>query len=175
MTKKLFSFFFIFFIFFSTNSLNAQDNIAFIDLNVVFDNSNAGKKISKEIQNQRKKNNDNFNKLKKKFEIDKEKLITQKNVLSTEEFEKKILKLEKDMNEYNSEIKKKNSELTKFQLNVRKEFYKSLRPILEEYAKSNSIDIILKKDNVLIGKTNLDISQNILNLYNKKVKKISIN
>ena len=79
------------------------------------------------------------------------------------------------MNEYNSEIKKKNSELTKFQLNVRNEFYKSLRPILEEYAKSNSIDIILKKDNVLIGKTNLDISQNILELYNKKVKKISTN
>ena len=72
-------------------------------------------------------------------------------------------------------LKKKNSELTKFQLNVRKEFYKSLRPILEEYAKSNSIDIILKKDNVLIGKTNLDISQNILELYNKKVKKISTN
>ena len=50
-----------------------------------------------------------------------------------------------------------------------------MRPILEEYAKSNSIDIILKKDNVLIGKTNLDISQNILELYNKKVKKISTN
>ena len=63
------------------------------------------------------------------------------------------------MKEYNSEIKKKNSELTKFQLNVRNEFYKSLRPILEEYAKSNSIDIILKKDNVLIGKTNLDITK----------------
>jgi len=34
--------------------------------------------------------------------------------------------------------------------------------------------IILKKDNVLIGKTNLDISQNILDLYNKKVKKFQL-
>ena len=52
MTRKLFIFFFIFYIIFSINSLNAKDNIAFIDLNIFFDNSNAGKKISKEIQNQ---------------------------------------------------------------------------------------------------------------------------
>ena len=41
--------------------------------------------------------------------------------------------------------------------------------------KKNSIDIILKKENVLIGKTNLDISKNILDLFNKNVKKISVN
>jgi outer membrane protein len=58
---------------------------------------------------------------------------------------------------------------------VRKEFFKSLRPILEDYAKENSIDIILKKENVLIGKTNLDISNNILEIFNKKIKKISVN
>ena len=56
--KKLFISIII--LFFSINSFsNAQDNIAFIDLNIIFDNSNAGKKINKDIENKRKKNNQN--------------------------------------------------------------------------------------------------------------------
>ena len=91
------------------------------------------------------------------------------------DFEKRLIKLENDMNEYNSKIQSKNNELAQFQIKVRKEFFNKLRPILEDYAKKNSIDIILKKENVLIGKTNLDISKNILDLFNKNVKKISVN
>jgi len=36
------------------------------------------------------------------------------------------------------------------------------------------IDIILKNENVLIGKTSLDISKNILDLYDSKIKKLTI-
>ena len=46
---------------------------------------------------------------------------------------------------------------------------------METYAKENSISIILKKENILIGKTNLDISQNILDIFNKNVKTIKVN
>ena len=154
--------------------VQAKDNIAFIDLNIVFDNSNAGKKINKEIEDKKKKNNKSFKELQKKFEIDKEKLINQKNVLSKEEYEKKLVNLEKDLKKYNLDIRDKNANLTKFQLQVRKKFFDELRPLLEDYAKENSIDIILKKEHVLIGKTNLDISKNILDIFNKKVKKITI-
>ena len=163
-------------IFFLLNyTAKAQDNIAFIDLNIIFDNSNVGKKINKNIESKRKKNNKSFKELQKKFEVDKEKLLAKKNVISKDEFNKQILSLEKDLNKYNIKIKKDNNELTNFQIKARKVFFKSLRPILEKYAKDNSIDIILKKENVLIGKTSLDISKNILEIFNKEVKKISIN
>ena len=176
MKKNFFVFtIFIFITLLNFNLLKAQDNIAFIDLNIVFDNSNAGKKVNKEIQDKKKKSNKNFKDLQNKFKTDKEKLINQKNVLSKEEFEKKLVKLEDDLKKYNLEIQNTNKNLTKFQLQVRKEFFKNLRPILEDYAKENSIDIILKKENVLIGKTNLDISNNILEIFNKKIKKISVN
>ena len=176
MKKNFFVFtIFIFITLLNFNLLKAQDNIAFIDLNIVFDNSNAGKKVNKEIQDKKKKSNKNFKDLQNKFKTDKEKLINQKNVLSKEEFEKKLVKLEDDLKKYNLEIQNTNKNLTEFQLQVRKEFFKSLRPILEDYAKENSIDIILKKENVLIGKTNLDISNNILEIFNKKIKKISVN
>ena len=82
--------------------------------------------------------------------------------------------MEKNLKKYNSEINKKNNELTQYQLKVRKKFFDNLRPILENYAKANSIDVILKKENVLIGKTSLDISKDILEIFNKEIKKISI-
>ena len=162
-------------IFFSINSFSkAQDNIAFIDLNIIFDNSSAGKKINKDIENKRKQNNKNFKELQKKFGSDREKLIAKKNVITKDEFDKQLLDLENKLKDYNSKIKKENNELTTFQLKARKEFFNNLRPILEDYAKENSIDIIFKKENVLIGKTSLDISKNILEIFDKKIKKISI-
>ena len=173
---KKFFFFTLFLIsfFFNTNISNAQDNIAFIDLNIVFDNSNAGKKINKQVTDKKKKNSKNFNELKKKFDADRDKLIAQKNVLSPEEFEKKLVELENNLKEYNLKINKENNDLNEFQLKARKNFFDSLRPILESYAKENSIDIILKKENLLIGKTSLDISKDILELFNQKVKKIAV-
>ena len=162
-------------IFFSISNVSkAQDNVAFIDLNIIFDNSNAGKKINKDIVNKKKQNDNNFKDLQTKFESDREKLLAKKNVISKDEFNKQLFDLENKLKDYNSKIKKENNELTNLQLKARKEFFNSLRPILEDYAKENSIDIILKKENVLIGKTTLDISNDILKIFDKKVKKISI-
>ena len=169
----LFTLFLISF-FLSSNICNAQDNIAFIDLNIVFDNSNAGKKINKQDSDKKKKNNKNFNELKKKFDADRDKLIAQKNVISPEEYEKKLIELDGNLKRYNSKITKENKELNQYQLKVRKKFFDDIRPILEDYAKKNSIDVILKKENILIGKTTLDISKDILDLFNKKIKTISV-
>ena len=73
-------------IFFSISNVSkAQDNVAFIDLNIIFDNSNAGKKINKDIVNKRKQNDNNFKDLQTKFESDREKLLA-KNVISKDEF-----------------------------------------------------------------------------------------
>tara|TARA_B100001057_G_scaffold9694_1_gene9104 strand:- start:1600 stop:2130 length:531 start_codon:yes stop_codon:yes gene_type:complete len=172
--KHLIFFIVIFFFTNSNNLLNAQDNIAFIDLNAVFDNSQAGKKINKEVKNKRVKNNDEFKKFKEEIDIKRNKLIAQKNVLAKEEFKKKIIELEKNIKKMNQSLKKKNDDLTKFQIKARSEFFINLRPILEEYSKNNEISIILKKKDILIGKTSLDISKNILDLFDKKIKKLVI-
>ncbi len=50
-----------------------------------------------------------------------------------------------------------------------------IHPILANYASENSISIIFQKRNIIIGKTELDITSDILNILNKKYKKIDIN
>ncbi len=82
--------------------------------------------------------------------------------------------MEKNTKKYNLTIRNKNKDLTQYQLKGRTEFYNILRPILETYSTENSISLILKKENILIGKTDLDISKNILELFNKKFKTINI-
>ena len=103
-----------------------------------------------------------------------EKILKNENVLSEDEYKKKFLELDKNFKEYNLLVNKKNSETTNFQLKARTNFYSKLTPILESYAKENSISIILKKENILIGKTNLDISKDILVLFDKNIKKITV-
>ncbi len=172
--KSLLLFFLASFFLINISNIKAAEKIAFIDLNLIFDNSKAGKKIIEQIQKNRKKNSNQLNKLRKKIESDREELIKQKNVLSEDEYKKKFIELEKNLKEFNSLVNKKNSELTNFQLKARSQFYNQLTPILESYAKQNLISIILKKENILIGKTDLDISSNILELFDKNIKEIKV-
>ena len=164
----------IFLLFSNIGLVKAQEKIAFIDLNYIFDNSNAGKKFLKDIDNKKKKINNEFEKYKKEIKNDRDNLIKQQNVIAKEEFEKKAIELEKNTKKYNLTIRNKNKDLTQYQLKGRTEFYNILRPILETYSTENSISLILKKENILIGKTDLDISKNILELFNKKIKTIKI-
>ena len=79
-----------------------------------------------------------------------------------------------DINELISIIKKKNDKLLSLKKQARVEFTNKLNLILEQYSKENSIAMILKKENVIIGKTSLDASKEVLELFNSKGKKISI-
>ena len=69
-------------------------------------------------------------------------------------------------------IQEKNNKLTKYKNKARLEFLKIVQSILAEYSKNNSLSMILKKENILIGKTNLDITSEILKIFNKEIKSI---
>ena len=152
----------------------AQDGIAFIDLNYLFNNSLAGKKINEQIQKKTKILNSEVTTFREKISKEKEKLITQKNVISKDEYNKKLAVLEKDVQNFNENINKKQRDLMTFKNNARNEFSKKLNIILEEFSSKNSIAMILRKENLLIGKKSLDVTKNILELFDKNVKKITI-
>ena len=55
------------------------------------------------------------------------------------------------------------------------EIVKILSPILAEYSKENNISIIMDKKNIIVGKTELNITKEILALLDDKIKKIKLN
>ena len=174
MNNKINIFFYFIFIFLFTFNVKAQDKIAFIDLVYLYNNSNVGKEMNNEIKEEKDKINKEFNEFQKKIDNEKETLVAQKNVTAEGEYKKKVFLLEKNIQEYNLIISNKRNELAELNNKIRINFSNELRPILEEYSKNNSIGMILRKENLLIGKNNLDVTKDILELFNKKVKKISL-
>ncbi len=75
------------------------------------------------------------------------------------------------MNKINSiELKNINNEKNA----VTKSFLDEINKILKEFAENNKIDIIISSNQILIGKVNLDKTDEILKLVNSKIRKFEI-
>ena len=103
-----------------------------------------------------------------------QKLISQKNVLSKEEFESKIKELRSDISNYQKERNKTSNDIAKLRIKASTSLIKKLTPILEDYSKKNSIRIIVQKKNIVMGRKEDDITKDILELVNQKVKSIKL-
>ena len=171
MLKKLKFFFIIFLFSYCTNSFS-ENNILFIDIEFIYLNSNAGKIVNEKVKSETQKINDEFTTYQKKIKDERGKLINQKNILSQDELKKKSIELEAKIKEYNKIISTKNNKLVEYKNSTKIEFLKSLSKIVQDYATNNSIEMIIKKDNILIGKNNLDATNDVLVLFNKNIKSI---
>ena len=100
-------FFFLIFFFILATQLNANEKIVFIDINFIFNNSDAGKDLQNKISQKNDKINNEINKFKIDIENKKKKLLAQKNVMSVEEYNKKVNALDKQIQEMNITISNK--------------------------------------------------------------------
>ena len=50
-----------------------------------------------------------------------------------------------------------------------KNFLDKINPIIEKYMLDNNIDLMLKKENIYISKTDFDVSNKIIELINKNI------
>ena len=172
MIRNLIYTIFIFLI--MTNHTLAQDKVVFIDINFIFKNSIVGKELNEKIAKKDNEINLEIKKFKNDIEVEKNEITSQKNVISIEEYNKKIKILETKINKMNDLISKKTDELNKFKKNVETSFSKELNLIVEKYSTENSIDMILDKSNILMARKELNITQQVINLFNENVKEINI-
>ena len=152
------------------NSSIANDKIVYLDINYILSNSEKGKSIFKKLD---EKNEINIVELEKKENILKTKekdLEIKKNILSEKELNNQI----EDLKVQIIQFKKYKEKLVKDFNNYKKKELSSLmqeiNPIISEYVKDKSIDLVLDKKNILIGKTSYDITEKILQLVNTKLK-----
>ena len=132
--------------------------------------SSAGKSIISQLKKKREISISNLKKKEKGIFEKEKKLISQKNVLSQEEFEKKLKGLRVEITNY----QKDSNEINKSRINATTKLLKKLTPILEDYSNKNSIRIIVQKKNIVMGKKEDDITKDILDLVNQKIKNIKI-
>ncbi len=173
--KCIYNLVFITFFFFNFNLLKADELISYVDMDLLMNSSEAGKSISSQLTAIHKKTTSEFKKIEEELKKEETDLIKQKNVISNEEFEKKLSLLRNKTSDYQKQRKKSNDSLNEKRMNATSELVNLIQPILAEYANNNSISIIFQKKNIIIGKTELDITEDILKILNEKHKKIAIN
>ena len=164
----------IFFLFCSKVSISQENKTVYLDLNMIMQNSNAGKSINSQLETNHKKNIANFQKLEEELKNEEAKIISQKTVISKEDFEKKIMNLRDKANKYRKERNDSINNLNNQRLDATQKMITLIRPILSEYSDNNSISLIIQKRNIVIGKTSLDITDDILKIVDEKIEKISL-
>jgi len=162
----------IFFLFIFLGISNANENIRFININYIVINSEVGKTLNKIIEDKSKKITSELNSLGKKIEDKKNKIISQKNILKKEEYEKLVKTYDDEVIKYNNIRKKKNEDFNQFRLNSQKKIIEALNPIITNFLKKESVQILLQKEQIIFGDNKLDITEKILEIFNDKHKKI---
>ncbi len=152
-----------------------QLKIFYVDIDKIIKESNVGKKIDKNLQSLIKKKNKQFKKIEEDLKKKDMELIKQKNILSKEEFAKNLKNLEKDIQIYRTNKNNFNKDISQKKLKATGEMVIYLNRILGKYATDNSASLIIQKKNIVIGKTEMDITKPILEIFNKEVKDVKLN
>ena len=158
------------FFLFNINQAVSLEKIVFFDLDYVVSKSKAGANISKKLEKQNKKNIDVLNEEQEKLKKELEDIKKVQNIIDKKELEKKIKTHNGNVKNFNQKKKELSNNLTKQKKKEIVQLINKINPILEEYMKANSIDFILSKQGVYLSKTSYDITQEILEIVNKKIK-----
>tara|TARA_B110000037_G_C16973629_1_gene446076 strand:+ start:214 stop:732 length:519 start_codon:yes stop_codon:yes gene_type:complete len=170
--KRTFIIFFIFF--FHLNFLNANTNIAFIDFNKVMLTSKPGSSIVSQLNDISSKNKNKFESDAKTIKEQETKLISQKNILSEDDFQIKLNKLKLEIKNFNDNRNKINNNFNKLKIETTNKLLKLINPILVDYSNKKSISLIFQKKDLVIGKTEFDITDEVIKIINNDVKEFRI-
>ena len=122
-------------------------------------------------------NQNNLNDFNNKEKILKErekKILTQKTIISNNEFSSSVDTLKLDIKKYNQNRNKIISNFQKLKTDSTNKFLKMINSILVKYSNENSISIILQKKDLVIGKSDLDITDKIIKIINKDISEFKI-
>ena len=174
MTKILF-FISSLFLILNFNILCFAKDIVYIDLEKIIKESEPGSSLIRKFKDLNRINLEKFKDAELDFKNKEKKLLVQKNIISEKDFKSKVNVLRSEINAYNKNKEKTINNLNKIRLNSTESLLKSINPILGRYSKENDILLILQKKFLVIGKSELDITDEIMILVNKEIKKIEIN
>jgi len=157
-----------------TSNLLAENKVAYIDLDKILVSTDSGKTLFKQLNNLEKLELENLKNEEKAFKEEENKILSTKNLLTQDEYTKKVNVFKKKISVYQNKKKaiidglqkKRNTEVVRF--------LKMTNPLIESIMESNSIDILIEKKNVFIAKSNTDITNIVIDEINKNIKNFEI-
>jgi len=159
---------------FSTNQAFSEQKIAFIDMDKIISTSKPGSSILKQLTDLNNKNLKFLENEEKKFKEKETKLISQKNIISETDFKNKVNKLKSEIKNYNQNRNKMLTDFNKLKVDNTNNLLKLINPILINFSNEKEIAIIFQKKNLVVAKTQLDITGEVIKIINSEVKEFKI-
>ena len=166
--NKLSSIILLIFIF--INPAKSDDKVAFINVDLLIKNSNFGKNVLKNIDDL---NNKNLTLLKKRNNKLKElevEIKNKKNIISNDEYIKELKIFEQKINDFNLEKNKIVKEFKDFREKELDNLFRLFSPIISNYMKENSINVLFDSKNILMGNVDSNKTNDILEIINNEIK-----
>ncbi len=157
-----------------TNTSLSESKIVYLDVVYILNESLVGKDLNQKLNKINKKNIEELKKIEASIKIEDDDLLKKKNILKEEEYKKEVNLLRDKYKSFQNLMNKKNSDLSKLKENSTKIILKNVNDILAEYSLENSISMIIEKKNIVIGKSELNVTNEILELLNKKITIVEI-
>ena len=146
----------------------------FLDFKFILNSSSAGKKAQDYLKNKLNNGLKSITDKEKKILDEEKKIISQKKVISQEEYKKKVSELRKKVLNLQKERTTLLEDVAKKRAKAKEVLLKNLNPIMKDYMSEKKIRMVVDKKSLLLADEILDITKDIMNLLNKKLKSINL-
>ena len=155
-------------------SPSSADTPHYLDFKMILNESIAGKKAQTFLKKKLENGFKNVKEKEKNILEEEKKIIQQKKIISNDEYQKKVSELRKKVSSIQKERNVLLQSTAKQRAKAKNTLLENLNPIVKNYMNEKKIRMVVDKKNVLLADENLDITKDIINLLNKKLKSINL-
>tara|TARA_B100001063_G_C16559750_1_gene450343 strand:- start:235 stop:744 length:510 start_codon:yes stop_codon:yes gene_type:complete len=148
----------------------SNEKVVYLDVDFIINKSKPAISIIKKIDKIRNKETKNLQNAEEKIKKKNDELKKTKNLISEDEFKDKVTKFREELKQFEAKKIKIINEINKKRQQELNEFLSLINPLVQEYMEKNSIDIVIDKKNIFIAKSEHDITKDILEIVNNKIK-----
>ena len=152
-----------------TSFSHAEQIIKFINVDMIINKTNVGKKLLNKINNIDKNNIEKLKNFENEIQDIQNDINQKKNVISEKEFKNEVDKLKKKIADFNNQKNNMVDELNKTKNQELSQFFENIKPIIQNYMNDNSIDMLINSKNIFIGNNNSDLTNELINEINNKL------
>lgn len=145
--------------------------IGYVDLQRVFLTSEPGRQAKKSLDKEAEEKKKTLDERKKEFQKMKDDLEKKMNILTEDSRKERFEALEKKREELLQYVQESDVKLAERDRELTRKITEDLHDILRDYATKEGFTLILERGGVLYGPEDMDITDDIIKIYNKKAKK----
>ena len=166
--NKYFSILIVWFSFITSSY--SQDQIVYLDLDKVLNNTKSGSLILSQLEKSKNAALVKFEKKEAELKKIEDEIKKQKNIVSEDELKKKLFEFRKEVSNFRQERQKVVNDFNQKKKLEFEKFFKKITPIIENYVAEKNIDILLDKKNIFVANKKKNITQEIIKIIDSKIK-----